>query len=129
MNLPPWRIDPCQLEARGGTEEVVRLLQGRLRVVWNHGGNISPYKLSLTVLGRGLPCLQNNKHPCLTFGYVFLFSKLLNLKNYSRFFFIAIERRHSYVYQKIYYVMEFVIAQLVLNTLVTKMLKCVQIEN
>lgn len=78
LNLPPWRIDPCQLEARGGTEEVVRLLQGRLRLVWNHGGNISPYKLSLTVLGRGLPCQQTNKHPCLTFGYnVYFFFQII----------------------------------------------------
>uniref|UniRef100_A0A1B0CWB8 Uncharacterized protein n=1 Tax=Lutzomyia longipalpis TaxID=7200 RepID=A0A1B0CWB8_LUTLO len=71
--IPPWRIDPCQLEANGGIEEPVRLLQGRLRIVWQHGGNMPSYRLLLTAFGKGELCKQERKHPCLRVGHETLF--------------------------------------------------------
>lgn len=66
--IPSWKVDPCQLELQDEKDEPVRLLQGRVRIVWDHGGNIPAYKLVVTVIGKGLPCQRNNKHPCLRFG-------------------------------------------------------------
>lgn len=63
--LPPWRLDPCELETIGAKEEPVRLLQGRLNIVWNHLGNQPPYRLLVTVIGNGAPCLEKDRHPCL----------------------------------------------------------------
>ncbi|XP_059620292.1 uncharacterized protein LOC132264197 isoform X1 [Phlebotomus argentipes] len=71
--IPPWRIDPCQLEANGGVDEPVRLLQGRLRIVWQHGGNMPNYRLLLTAFGKGELCKQERKHPCLRVGHETLF--------------------------------------------------------
>ncbi|XP_055537998.1 uncharacterized protein LOC129725798 [Wyeomyia smithii] len=63
--LPPWRLDPCELEASSPNEEPMRLLQGRLNIVWNHSGNRPGYRLLITVVGNGLPCLEKGKHSCL----------------------------------------------------------------
>lgn len=63
--LPPWRLDPCELESLGFKDEPVRLLQGRLNVVWNHQGNQPAYRLLVTVIGNGAPCLEKDRHPCL----------------------------------------------------------------
>lgn len=63
--LPPWRLDPCELESIGAKEEPVRLLQGRLNIVWNHLGNQPAYRLLVTVIGNGPPCLEKDRHPCL----------------------------------------------------------------
>lgn len=63
--LPPWRLDPCELKTLGAKDEPVRLLQGRLNIVWNHLGNQPAYRLLVTVIGNGAPCLEKNRHPCL----------------------------------------------------------------
>lgn len=63
--LPPWRLDPCELETLGAKDEPVRLLQGRLNIVWNHLGNQPAYRLLVTVIGNGAPCLEKDRHPCL----------------------------------------------------------------
>lgn len=63
--LPPWRLDPCELESLGSKDEPVRLLQGRLNIVWNHLGNQPAYRLLVTVIGNGAPCLEKDRHPCL----------------------------------------------------------------
>lgn len=62
--LPPWRLDPCELESSNSKDEPVRLLQGRLNIVWNHLGNKPNYRLLVTVIGNGPPCLEKGKHPC-----------------------------------------------------------------
>lgn len=67
--VAPWKIDPCQLETHGMHDEPVRLLPGRLKIIWNHYGNMPAYKLMITVLGKGYHCNQKGKHPCLRFGY------------------------------------------------------------
>jgi hypothetical protein len=66
--LPPWRFDPCQLELSEAIDEPVRILQGKLKIVWIHGGHTPNYKLSITVLGKGEPCKDKRKHACLKFG-------------------------------------------------------------
>lgn len=66
--IAPWRIDPCQLETHRMVEDPVRLLSGRLKITWNHYGNVPAYKLIVTVLGKGYHCNQKGKHPCLRFG-------------------------------------------------------------
>ncbi|XP_055619200.1 uncharacterized protein LOC129764290 isoform X2 [Toxorhynchites rutilus septentrionalis] len=63
--LPPWRLDPCELEVISSKEEPMRLLQGRLNIVWNHFGNQPGYRLVMTVIGNGFPCLEKGKHSCL----------------------------------------------------------------
>ncbi|XP_058833284.1 uncharacterized protein LOC131691128 [Topomyia yanbarensis] len=63
--LPPWRLDPCELEALSSGDEPMRLLQGRLNIVWNHLGNRPGYRLLVTVIGNGPPCLEDGKHSCL----------------------------------------------------------------
>ncbi|XP_058462664.1 uncharacterized protein LOC131437380 [Malaya genurostris] len=63
--LPPWRLDPCELEAMNSGDEPMRLLQGRLYIVWNHLGNQPGYRLLVTVIGNGPPCLEEGKHSCL----------------------------------------------------------------
>lgn len=69
--IPPWKIDPCQLEMHGmlDLDEPVRLLPGRLKIIWDHYGNKPSYKLMITVLGKGYNCNGKGKHPCLRFGY------------------------------------------------------------
>ncbi|XP_053687996.1 uncharacterized protein LOC128737394 [Sabethes cyaneus] len=62
--LPPWRLDPCELEVSSPGEEPMRLLQGRLNIVWNHLGNRPSYRLLITVIGNGPPCLEKGKHSC-----------------------------------------------------------------
>lgn len=62
--LPPWRLDPCELEATSSMEEPVRLLQGRLNIVWNHLGNQPSYRLMVTAIGNGPACLEKGKHAC-----------------------------------------------------------------
>ncbi|XP_037039950.1 uncharacterized protein LOC119076961 [Bradysia coprophila] len=66
--IAPWKIDPCQLETHRMVDEPVRLLPGRLKITWNHYGNVPAYKLIITVLGKGYHCNQKGKHPCLRFG-------------------------------------------------------------
>lgn len=56
------------LESQTIYEEPVRLLPGRLKIIWNHGGNKPVYKLIITVMGKGDQCDENEKHPCLKFG-------------------------------------------------------------
>lgn len=51
-------------------DEPVRLLPGRLKITWNHYGNMPGYKLMITVLGKGYNCNRKGKHPCLRFGYI-----------------------------------------------------------
>lgn len=67
--IPSWQVDPCQLEDSSvDMEDPVKLFQGRLRVVWEHGGHKLSSKLMITVLGKGDACQQDNKHPCLKIG-------------------------------------------------------------
>lgn len=67
--IPSWQVDPCQLEDSSvDMEDPVKLFQGRLRVVWEHGGYELSSKLMITVLGKGDACEQDNKHPCLKIG-------------------------------------------------------------
>ncbi|XP_055919516.1 uncharacterized protein LOC129951412 isoform X2 [Eupeodes corollae] len=67
--LLSWQVDPCQLEdATADMEDPVKLFQGRLRVVWEHGGHELSSKLMITVLGKGDACQEENKHPCLKIG-------------------------------------------------------------
>uniref|UniRef100_A0A182WME7 Uncharacterized protein n=1 Tax=Anopheles minimus TaxID=112268 RepID=A0A182WME7_9DIPT len=65
--LPSWRLDPCLLEASGTQEEPMRLLQGKLNIVWNHDGNAPNYRLQITVVGQGAVCLERGKHSCLEY--------------------------------------------------------------
>ncbi|XP_053676243.1 uncharacterized protein LOC128726454 [Anopheles nili] len=66
--LPSWRLDPCLLETAGGIqEEPMRLLQGKLNIVWNHDGNAANYRLQITVVGQGAVCLEREKHSCLEY--------------------------------------------------------------
>uniref|UniRef100_A0A182JN29 Uncharacterized protein n=1 Tax=Anopheles atroparvus TaxID=41427 RepID=A0A182JN29_ANOAO len=65
--LPAWRLDPCLLETSGLSDEPMRLLQGRLNIVWNHDGNAPNYRLHLTVVGQGAVCLEREKHSCLEY--------------------------------------------------------------
>lgn len=66
--MPPWRIDPCQLEARGFSRESVRLMQGRLRVSWTPNHHSPKFKLVITAFAKGFHCKQA-QHPCLKYGY------------------------------------------------------------
>lgn len=66
--LPPWRFDPCQLETSDTVDEPVRILQGRLMIIWEHEGQSPKYRLSITVLGKGETCHDKRKHSCLKFG-------------------------------------------------------------
>ncbi|XP_055838718.1 uncharacterized protein LOC129906814 isoform X2 [Episyrphus balteatus] len=67
--IPSWQVDPCQLEDSSmDMEDPVKLFQGRLRVVWEHGGHELSSKLMITVLGKGDACQEDNKHPCLKIG-------------------------------------------------------------
>lgn len=64
----PWRIDPCQLEEQqqhtaGG--DLVRLLSGRLKILWNHSGNAPNYRLIVTELMKGSNCNHSGQHACL----------------------------------------------------------------
>lgn len=68
--VAPWKVDPCQLETHGMVDEPVRLLPGRLKIIWNHYGNMPVYKLMITVLSKGYHCNKKGKHPCLRIGYV-----------------------------------------------------------
>uniref|UniRef100_A0A182PKR3 Uncharacterized protein n=1 Tax=Anopheles epiroticus TaxID=199890 RepID=A0A182PKR3_9DIPT len=65
--LPSWRLDPCLLEASGTQEEPMRLLQGKLNIVWSHDGNAPNYRLQITVVGQGAACLERDKHSCLEY--------------------------------------------------------------
>lgn len=66
---PPWKLDPCKMEANGINKEIVRLTEGFLRVSWTPNRHAPKYKLIITTLGKGYHCNQG-KHPCLKFGYV-----------------------------------------------------------
>lgn len=37
-------------------------------MVWYHGGSSSGYQLSMTLIGRALPCQSEDKHPCFKLG-------------------------------------------------------------
>ncbi|XP_052894278.1 uncharacterized protein LOC128301718 [Anopheles moucheti] len=65
--LPSWRLDPCLLETAGTLEEPMRLMQGKLNIVWNHDGNAPNYRLQITVVGQGAVCLERDKHSCLEY--------------------------------------------------------------
>uniref|UniRef100_A0A182HNV3 Uncharacterized protein n=2 Tax=Anopheles arabiensis TaxID=7173 RepID=A0A182HNV3_ANOAR len=65
--LPSWRLDPCLLETAATQEEPMRLLQGKLNIVWNHDGNAPNYRLQITVVGQGAVCLERDKHSCLEY--------------------------------------------------------------
>ncbi|XP_052860662.1 uncharacterized protein LOC128267782 [Anopheles cruzii] len=65
--LPSWRLDPCALEASGAGDDQMRLLQGKLNIVWNHDGNAPNYRLQITVVGQGTVCLEKEKHSCLDY--------------------------------------------------------------
>lgn len=67
-NLAPWRIDPCQLEANGHTDESVKFLEAPIRIVWNHGGNEPNFRLTVTTYGKGKACDLHGRHPCLKMG-------------------------------------------------------------
>lgn len=45
----------------------MRLLQGKLNIVWNHDGNAPNYRLQITVVGQGAVCLERDKHSCLEY--------------------------------------------------------------
>ncbi|KAG5670359.1 hypothetical protein PVAND_000630 [Polypedilum vanderplanki] len=64
----PWRFDPCQMELNHGSEEHMKILQGRVKVLWVHGSNEPNYKLIITVVSRGDSCRRKGRHPCLKFG-------------------------------------------------------------
>jgi hypothetical protein len=64
----PWRFDPCQMELNDTKEEHMKILQGRVKVLWMHGSNEPNYKLIITVVSRGDICRHKGKHPCLKFG-------------------------------------------------------------
>lgn len=64
---PPWKIDPCQMDAYGNQREHVRLMEGRLKVIWTPNDNSPKYSLIITALGKGYQC-TNDKHPCLKIG-------------------------------------------------------------
>lgn len=66
----PWRFDPCQMELNHVSEEHMKILQGRVKVLWIHGSNEPNYKLIVTVVSRGDSCRYKGKHPCLKFGLV-----------------------------------------------------------
>jgi hypothetical protein len=66
----PWRFDPCQMEANNVNEEQMKILQGRVKVLWVHGSNEPNYKLIITVVSKGDSCRHKSKHPCLKFGLV-----------------------------------------------------------
>ena len=69
--LPPWRVDPCELNDSQLEEEPCRLLQGSLNIVWNHHGNIPEYRLVITVIGNGNPhCLEKDRFACLEYDSV-----------------------------------------------------------
>lgn len=52
------------------SEEHMKILQGRVKVLWIHGSNEPNYKLIVTVVSRGDSCRYKGKHPCLKFGLV-----------------------------------------------------------
>ncbi|KAL7022881.1 hypothetical protein ACKWTF_012419 [Chironomus riparius] len=64
----PWRFDPCQMETNNVNEEQMKILQGRVKVLWVHGSNEPNYKLIITVVSKGDSCRHKSKHPCLKFG-------------------------------------------------------------
>jgi hypothetical protein len=49
-------------------EEPMRILQGRVKVLWVHGSNQPNYKLSITVVAKNEACRDKSKHACLKFG-------------------------------------------------------------
>ncbi|XP_075166015.1 uncharacterized protein LOC142238293 [Haematobia irritans] len=68
-HTPQWRLDPCQLEDTAPEmDDPVRLLRGRVRIVWDHNNQILNSKLMVTVLGKGDQCKGENKHQCLKIG-------------------------------------------------------------
>ncbi|XP_058986745.1 uncharacterized protein LOC101890315 isoform X2 [Musca domestica] len=68
-HTPQWRVDPCQLEDTAPEmEDPVRLLHGRVRIVWEHRNQTLNSKLMVTVLGKGVQCRSENKHQCLKIG-------------------------------------------------------------
>lgn len=68
---PPWKLDPCKMEANGINKEIVRLTEGLLRISWTPNRHAPKYKLIITTLGKGFNCNQG-KHPCLKFGLVII---------------------------------------------------------
>ncbi|XP_035792663.1 uncharacterized protein LOC118466906 [Anopheles albimanus] len=71
--LPSWRLDPCALESAATAatttpEDQMRLLQGKLNIVWKHDGNAPNYRLHITVVGQGNVCLEREKHSCLAYA-------------------------------------------------------------
>lgn len=86
----PWRFDPCQMELNHINEEPMKILQGRVKVLWVHGSNEPNYRLIVTVVSKGDACRHKSKHPCLKFGLVrellwldeiFLFNKLFHFSD------------------------------------------------
>ncbi|XP_055320973.1 uncharacterized protein LOC129577614 isoform X2 [Sitodiplosis mosellana] len=69
---PPWKLDPCKMEAHGINKEMVKLTEGLLRISWTPNRHSPKYKLIITTLGKGYHCNQG-KHPCLKFGQETLF--------------------------------------------------------
>lgn len=65
--MPPWRLDPCQLEAHGVFKEQIRLTEGSLRVTWTPNQHSPKYKLIITTLAKGHQCDQS-KHACMKIG-------------------------------------------------------------
>jgi hypothetical protein len=58
------------MELNHGSEEHMKILQGRVKVLWVHGSNEPNYKLIVTVVSRGDSCRRKGRHPCLKFGLV-----------------------------------------------------------
>lgn len=49
-------------------DEPMKILQGRVKILWVHGSNVPGYKLSVTVVSKNEACRDKNKHACLKFG-------------------------------------------------------------
>lgn len=89
----PWRFDPCQMELNHVSEEHMKILQGRVKVLWIHGSNEPNYKLIVTVVSRGDSCRYKGKHPCLKFGLV-----ITKINNFRELISINLQRRPTFVY-------------------------------
>lgn len=64
----PWRFDPCQMDANEMSDEPMKILKGRVKILWVHGSNHPNYKLSITVVSKNEACRDKSKHACLKFG-------------------------------------------------------------
>lgn len=64
----PWRFDPCQMDSIEASDEPMKILQGRVKILWVHGSNQPNFKLSITVVSKNEACRDKSKHSCLKFG-------------------------------------------------------------